>query len=220
MEFMRPFVGFKPPIKRKSAPKAVNVPVENVTDFDMEALLNTNDDEEVESPNQRPRRNIKPTLKATQKQTATPLKKTIAKEAVIKNFDGLRRANAPKAAAVPIPSYKIRDGDISFCLSIVPNLRKLGDSKKLRAKIDILKVLQKYNDDIEKSRFLRRSVASQKQNISRHNNTQVAEDTEDTDMLEDHLEDLDDSTGGAVNIKNEHYIDPLNDNGNTKTWWT
>uniref|UniRef100_A0A1B0A027 BESS domain-containing protein n=1 Tax=Glossina pallidipes TaxID=7398 RepID=A0A1B0A027_GLOPL len=136
------------------------------------------------------------------------------KTSIIKNFDALRKSsggstkNSPATQTAAIPhTFKIRDGDISFCLSLVPTLRKLSESQKLRAKIEILKVLHKTVEAAE--------LGVKNQNPK---------------MVEHHLEDDDDQ----IHVKDElnEYENGHEDNdpltgssgrtptGNTKTWWT
>lgn len=212
----------------------------NSDDIDMEALLKTNDlieevgeDEEeelektenisaVETRNLRPKRNIKSTPKAIQNQASSPpLKKPkLEKESVFKNVNVIRKNSAPtssKSAAGLNSTLKIRDGDISFSMSLVPTLRTLNEGKKLRAKIEILRVLHKYTDIVERSRLANKS-SSQNQN----NSNQFSENNDETDMQEDHLEDFEEDGGGGVgvSVKNETSNDPLNGNsGGNKTWW-
>lgn len=231
MEFMRPFVGYTlAPLRFDKHPnqsidsvdesmQADNA--ENNSDIDMEALLKTGGIiEEVEETEeteetvaetsiQRPKRNIKPTPKSIQKPIQKPSSTPkVQKQVVLKKST----PSASKGSSTPVgnnASFKIRDGDISFTLSLVPTLRKLGDSKKLRAKIEILKVLHKFAGTAEQSHYLNRSTAQN------NNSTKNEENDEDSDMQEDHLEEFEDG-GGGVNVKNEDN-DPLNGN---KTWWT
>lgn len=230
MEFMRPYVGFKLTPSNKSKVKYrdsldedENVSQyymeENDTDEVMEELLN--DDERSESPEEprRTRRSVKPSPKVQAQKapaaaaTTTPKFNKTPKD-VIKNFDVLKKtSNGPStttaAAADPArqqPSFKIRDGDISFCLSLVPTFRKLGDSAKLRAKIEMLKILHKFVEQAEKNKQV--------------TNTRSGDLSQtDMDMQEDHLEELDET----INVKHEENDDPLHGSssgGNTKTWWT
>ncbi|XP_023295890.2 uncharacterized protein LOC111678704 [Lucilia cuprina] len=246
MEFMRPFVGYKlPPMKRDKKSNDSLDDIEefenNDSDMDLETLLKTttkeHDDEEEELQQEedveelntsvgtrtRSKRIIKPTLKAKQNKptttatTSSPVGgKRVQKESIIKNFDVLKKSNVSASN----PSFKIRDGDISFCLSLVPTLRKLGDSRKLRAKIEILKVLHRYVEHIEKRNLINRSNA----NSSNHNNSSK----NPADLIEEMADDdhSDHEYGeSSVNVKRERG-DPLNGGenagggGNTKTWWT
>lgn len=246
MEFMRPFVGYKLTANKNNSIEDANDYVDNDTEIDMDAFLKSTDNIEAgtatetaaESPDTksdlhtslqlgaggRPRRVVKPTPKALQNKPSTSSSSNTTsvttrsqKEAVIKNFNVLKKSGTSNATANSAnPSFKIRDGDISFCLSLVPTLRKLGDGRKLRAKIDILKVLHRYVDHIER----RNAISMQHANNSAG---QIIEN--DDDMAEDHLEEYEE----AVNVKHEEHDDPLNGgagggagsaSGNTKAWWT
>lgn len=246
MEFMRPFVGYKLTANKNNSIEDANDYVDNDTEIDMDAFLKSTDNIEAgtatetaaESPDTksdlhtslqlgaggRPRRVVKPTPKALQNKPSTSSSSNTTsvttrsqKEAVIKNFNVLKKSGTSNATANSAnPSFKIRDGDISFCLSLVPTLRKLGDGRKLRAKIDILKVLHRYVDHIER----RNAISMQHANNS---TGQIIEN--DDDMAEDHLEEYEE----AVNVKHEEHDDPLNGgagggagsaSGNTKAWWT
>lgn len=245
MEFMRPFVGFKLPSINRSSVKTFDSMddsqeyKDNDTDIDMDLFLKSDEfvDEEEEtkanvsnSSNQEGRRGSKRIVKLTPKalqnkpssSASTPATRRSQKaEAVIKNFDVLKKTSGASASSNN-PTFKIRDGDISFCLSLVPTLRKLGDGHKLRAKIEILKILHKFVDHIERRKIATRSNAANHNNTNNNNQTVGAE--HEDDMAEDHLEEYEE--GGGVNIKHEEHDDPLNNNGggggggNTKAWWT
>lgn len=214
MSFMRPFVGFNMPPLRSD--KESHKSIETVDDSKYVDNANTNSGEEdaesnispVEVPILRPRRNIKTPPKAIPKQSPRSLKSSKNQR---DDFKKQTSASSKHIATTTAnPSLKIRDGDITFCLSLVPTLRKINESKKLRAKIEILKVIHKYTVLVENSRYLNRS-AEQSHN---KNSLEVNNDGE-TNMPEDHLEDNEEVE--PVNVKTETH-DPLN--GNNKTWWT
>ncbi|XP_065363302.1 uncharacterized protein LOC135956680 [Calliphora vicina] len=206
MEFMRPFVGYKlPPInkrinKSRESEDFTQDFVGNDTDLDMDVFLKTSDNGEANnSSGQERRTQLKRAVKSTPK--------------VLPNKSGNKNSNTTKKTTETTtnPTFKIRDGDISFCLSLVPTLRKLGDGRKLRAKIEILKVLHRYVEHIERRNLVNRAGAANHKNKSHQN-----ADNED-DMDEDHLEEYEE----GVNVKHEQHDDPLNGSeGNTKTWWT
>ena len=248
MEFMRPFVGFKLPSLNRSSVKTFDSMDEsqdfkdNDTDIDMDLFLKSSDymDEEEETKanvsnsssqaegRNRSKRVIKLTPKALQNKPtssgstpATGLKRSQRGEAIIKNFDVLKKTSGGSNAGSSStnPTFKIRDGDISFCLSLVPTLRKLGDGHKLRAKIEILKILHKYVDHLERRKIATRSTTANHNNTNNNNQTGG---NHDYDMAEDHLEEYEE--GGGVSVKHEEHDDPLNNSGggggNTKAWWT
>ncbi|XP_075156652.1 uncharacterized protein LOC142229939 [Haematobia irritans] len=239
MEFMKPYVGYKLTGANKAKTESVDgdnmsqyYMEENDTDEVMEELLKSTDsiEEDRHSPDLRrnPKRNVKPTPKAvvlqktppTTTPSAPPKFRKTPKD-VIKNFDVLKKTNVHPASSTtasssatsgpgPVPSFKIRDGDISFCLSLVPTFRKLGDSAKLRAKIEMLKILHKYVESAERTK-------SGPMAITRATNAETNQMTDDNDMPEDHLEELDET----INVKHEENDDPLHgSSGNTKAWWT
>lgn len=219
MSFMRPFVGFNlPPLKLEEvSQKSIDTTedddnVNTVTDVDMDALLQSSDSVEedektnvtpVEIPNLRPRRNIKPPPNTIEKKSPTALKSTS------KNHrDVLKKTTSASSKYSPAntghSNFKVRDGDITFSLSLVPTLRKMNDSKKLRAKIEILKVLHKYTELV---------MAEQRQKKS---SQKKVENNSESNIQEDNLEYLEENDDD-VSVKNEEH-DPLN--GTTKTWWT
>ncbi|XP_013115700.2 uncharacterized protein LOC106093223 [Stomoxys calcitrans] len=232
MEFMRPYVGFKLTGANKAKTESMDEDnisqyymEENDTDEVMEELLkstDTNEEERSDSPDLRrnPKRNVKPTQKVLSQKTSTaaaPPKFRKTPKDVIKNFDVLKKTSNVHPASsttagssgAPVPSFKIRDGDISFCLSLVPTFRKLGDSAKLRAKIEMLKILHKYVESAERTKGPHANI--------RNSNIDVNQTGEEHDMQEDHLEELDET----INVKHEENDDPLHgSSGNTKAWWT
>lgn len=221
LEFMRPFVGVRLPAKRDNTSiDSLDELMGNDTDIEMDTLLKCNDDYEEGSKlndsavaeeriTRSSKRIIKPTQKALENKasSSTPVASRIQKESVIKNFEPTKKT----ASGTPTnASFKIRDGDISFCLSLVPTLRKLSDGRKLRAKIEILKILHKYVDHVERRNLVAKSHHNNNSNI--HQNADIEED-----LTEDHLEEYDD----GIIIKHEDNDDPLHgNNGNNKTWWT
>lgn len=223
MEFVRPYIGYKLPPTKKREHKCfsstnISQDIDDDVDIDLNELLKTNDtDDEDKNTNslkkivkQEPRRKsmrvMKPSLKATQNKSlpSSPLPSPSQREAIIKNFDVLRKTTGVKNS-----TYELRDGDISFCLSLVPTLRKMSDTRKLKVKIDILKVLHQNMEQIERMELKTKARFGD----VKHSNQSLEND----EMLEDHLE------GGEenINVKQESYKDPLNSKGgNTKTWWT
>lgn len=234
MEFMRDFVGYKMPPASNSKSKyndaldgdnSSSYMEDNDTDEVMEELLKANDnaeDENCETPEPRRnlRRSVKPTPKMQAQKTtpASPPKHSKTHKEVIKNFDGLKKPNGQNAGvatssggAASAPSFRIRDGDISFCLSLVPTFRKLNESAKLRAKIETLKILHKFVEHAEKNKNA--TTAETRAPAG----TNLSHEDEDHDMQEDHLDELDDS----IKVKHEEADDPLHgSSGNTKAWWT
>ncbi|KAM7350527.1 uncharacterized protein ACRADG_009087 [Cochliomyia hominivorax] len=235
MEFMRPYVGYKVfPNKNKGRDSMDETAdfVDNDSDIDMDTFLkSSNESTSLPANNSesdlhttlgaggRPKRLVKPTLKAMENKSISSTPSRVHKEVVIKNFNVLKKTGGNTSAAgvnspATNPSFKLRDGDISFCLSLVPTLRKLGDSRKLRAKIDILQVLHRYIENNDK-----RNVMSMRNNSKNNNNNSL---DQDDDIAEDHWEEYEE----GVNVKSEHHDDPLNGgrggrgNGNTKAWWT
>ncbi|XP_065363487.1 peroxisomal ATPase PEX6-like [Calliphora vicina] len=240
MEFVRPFVGYKlPPMNKRQkinnnnntnnnnndSMESTQEFLTNETDIDMEAFLNDTDTVQeddikfvpdsstVQEERAKTKRVIKPTFKVVQNKPSSSSAATnrLQKEAIIKNFNVLKKTDSPSNS-----TFKIRDGDITFCLSLVPTLRKLDDSRKLSAKIEILKVLRCYVDTNERRNFNNQSHASNLDNTT----SSQCDDIEEDDMDEEHLEEYEDS----VNIKQERRDDPLNGggggSGNTKIWWT
>lgn len=199
------------------------------TDYVMEELLKSNDSNNEEEykpthmPLRRPsQRQMKPTAKAMARKTL-PANSKVTKDqkVIVKNFEGVKKTNVHPASSTTaagssgsgagtLPSFKIRDGDISFCLSLVPTFRKLGDSSKLRAKIEVLKILHKFVEHVE------RNKPTTNANTSRLEDAQF--DEQDI-IQEDHLDDGD--VDEVINVKHEQHDDPLNSaGGNTKAWWT
>ncbi|XP_073828462.1 uncharacterized protein [Musca autumnalis] len=234
MEFMRDFVGYKMPPGNKTKSKYNDTldgdnsssyyMDDNDTDDVMEELLKTNDNAEDDNsetpePRRNPRRSIKPTPKVqSQKVTPSPPKLNKSHKEVIKNFDGLKKnangqntggatSSGGSGGTAAVPSFRIRDGDISFCLSLVPTFRKLNESAKLRAKIETLKILHKFVEQAEKNKNTADTGAS-----ANHSHQD-----DEHGMQEDHLDDLDET----INVKHEQSDDPLHgSSGNTKAWWT
>ncbi|XP_023298227.2 uncharacterized protein LOC111680757 [Lucilia cuprina] len=203
--------------------------VSTEADIDMEAFLNESENieeedskyvpnnsivvvqEEVVEERPKTKRIIKPTFKVLQNKpsssssTSTPIVNPTPKEAVIKNFNVLKKTDSGSSSTNS--TFKIRDGDITFCLSLVPTLRKLDDTRKLSAKIEILKVLRFYVDNANQA-----NVSSSNDNTTILHSDDIEEDEEQ--LVEEHLDEYDEN----VQIKQETRNDPLN--GNTKVWWT
>ncbi|XP_037807689.1 uncharacterized protein LOC119601060 [Lucilia sericata] len=215
MEFMRPFVGYKLPAQNrrrannKSLESLDDLVSQDTDDLDMDEFLKSTDNLD-SRPNSSQQKQLP--RRSPLKRAAKPTPKALQNKSNIKPVNVIKKT----PETTNNPSFKIRDGDISFCLSLVPTLRKLGDGRKLRAKIEILKVLHRYVEHLDRRNLLNRQ---------NHNNSSQSANNIEDDMDEDHLEEYDDNI-----VKHEEHDDPLNGGarggggaaggGNTKTWWT
>lgn len=198
MEFMRPFVGYKqhlPSNNKRVKMESVNFMEQTSechdADMEMYSFIKTNDEEE-EEETEPTTKHSRTRTKSAQKHFSTPIGKRLEK--------GVKK---PAAKRTISDASKLRDPDVTFCLSLIPNLRKLSDTKKLIAKMEILQVLIQFVDHNQNSYF---------------NRSKNIENEVDPDMQDDHLDNMD---GEGVYVKNEAYNEQLvGDNGNTKTWWT
>ncbi|XP_013115711.1 uncharacterized protein LOC106093230 [Stomoxys calcitrans] len=219
LEFLNPFVGMKFSGRGKQSTKSGDSMDEDEYDTDQDNSVNKEDEadekshsfEEIQVDNERrksPRRAVKVApRKIPQHFSSTP--KELTREQIINKFDGLKKVSerirrppsTPTVTQVknPIPSISMRDGDISFCLSLVPTMRKLEESKRLKAKIEILTILHKYVETEDIPKVKRRQPESYRNN----------DDEKSKDMFE-------------VNFSNN--IKPEDSDGsdrNTKNvWWT
>lgn len=108
--------------------------------------------------------------------------------------------------------FDMRDSDISFCMSMVSTFRKMGEQKKLRAKIDMLKVLHKYADNLDETPKAKVKISQQqpRNRIDVSNNEQSTEEE-----VSQHLEDHSHENGAQVK-----YEAKVNEDGTNNVWWT
>lgn len=144
--------------------------------------------------------------------SSSPKELTKEQKLVINKFDGLKKIsekvrplNPTSSTTItqvknPIPSISMRDGDISFCLSLVPTMRKLEETKKLKAKIDILTILHKY---VDADPPVKRAKVASNHSRTNHSNER-----------EEHLFELE----YASNIKQDATNDT--DKNAENVWWT
>ncbi|XP_075155244.1 uncharacterized protein LOC142228633 [Haematobia irritans] len=174
MEFMTPFVGLKLSGKlRRSNRSTDSMDDDDYSDNDHNK---TNDETNIEyEPQKIPRRVNKVEGRKLPQYTPSPKELTKEQKLVINKFDGLKRISekirrppsVPTVTQVkkPLPSISMRDGDVSFCLSLVPTMRKLDESQRLKAKIEILTILHKFVEPENRSRVLKRQ-----REVNQHNN--------------------------------------------------
>ncbi|XP_073829200.1 uncharacterized protein [Musca autumnalis] len=209
MEFMCPFVGVKQythKSKEKSGDTTTDGSDEDDVDNDVNQSLNSSEEVHEKTQDiQSPRRSIRVPLKkqAARESISPPGELTKEQKQVINNFDNLKKisqkirpSNAPMTLKNPLPA-SMRDGDISFCLSLVPTMRKLDESKRLKAKIDILTVLQGYIDETT-------LPAKKKKHSANGNGTNKNREEQNSEHIFE------------VDVKNENSSDRNMDN----IWWT
>lgn len=165
MEFMSAYVGGRlfgsVTPKHKSCDSTDDSCDDEEPDNDVtnDQSLNTSEEVQEESP-QRTRRSPRmPVKKQAPRDSISPPKDnelTKEQKLVINKFDDLKKISqkirphstpSTTKTKYSIPAVSMRDGDISFCLSLVPTMRKLDESKRLKAKIDILTILHRYVDE-------------------------------------------------------------------------